>query len=146
MKQIASVLTIALSFLMLASCSRKETPKSQVTPEDVKRDTQKAMQTTEAYAQRQKEEYQKKAEAELNELDHRIDELKAKTEKAGAKAKAAMDQQMAELRKQQEVARQKLEELKGASTSTWEETRKKLDAAIEELKRRYDRVVSRPKP
>ncbi len=38
-----------------------------------------------------------------------------------------------------------LEELKSASTSTWEETRKKLDAAVEELKRRYDRVVSRPK-
>ncbi len=144
MKQIASVLTIAVSFFMLASCS-KEAAKTQVTPEDVKRDTQKAVQTTEEYAQQQKEEYQKKAETELNELDHRIDELKAKTEKASAKAKAAMDQQMAELRKQQEVARQKLEELKGASASTWEETRKKLDAAIEELKRRYDRVVSRPK-
>ena len=145
MKQIASVLTIAVSLFMLASCSREQTPKTQVTPEDVKRDTQKAVQTTEAYAQQQKEEYQKKAEAELNELDRRIDELKAKTEKASAKAKAAMDQQTAELRKQQEVARQKLEELKGASASTWEETRKKLDAAIEELKRRYDRVVSRPK-
>ena len=56
-----------------------------------------------------------------------------------------MEQQMAELRKQQEVARKKLEELKGASASSWEETRRRVDAAIEELKRRYDRVVSRRK-
>ena len=143
MKRIASLLAVALSFLLFASCSRKETSKTQVTAEDVKRDTQKAAEKAEADAQQQKEEYQKKAEAELKELDHQIDELKAQAEKAGAKSKAAMDKQMAALRKQQEVASQKLKELRAASSSTWEETRKKVDAAISELKRAYNRAASR---
>ncbi len=59
MRQIAAVLAIALSFFLFASCSTsKETSETQVTAEDVKRETQKAAQTAESYAQQQKEEYE----------------------------------------------------------------------------------------
>ncbi len=145
MRQIATVFAIALSFFLFASCSTsKETSKTQVTAEDVKRETQKAARTAESYAQQQKEEYERKAEAEIKELDRRIGDLKAQAKKT-AKSKAAIDKQIAELRKQQEIARQKLEELKAASASTWEETKKKVVTAIDELKRAYDRAASRLK-
>ncbi len=144
-RRFAFLLALTLSGVLLA-CTTKESSKQPVTQEDVKRDTQRALETTQAYTQQKKEQYQRKIEAELDELQRQTDDLRARAERARGKAKATLDDQLADLQQKQVAARHKLEELKAAGEPAWEKLQRGLDDAVGEAKRAYERAVARIKP
>ncbi len=91
----------------------------------------------------QKDEFQKKAEATLKELNRKLEELKSKAVELQGATKKEFDQQWGNLKKKQEIANKRLEKLKSASDKTWEDLKSKTDSAIKELEKLYDRVASK---
>jgi esterase/lipase len=50
---------------------------------------------------------------------------------------------MKELEKNQEAANKKLKELESAGTKTWKKLKAEMDAAMDELNKLYDKMMSR---
>ncbi|MBI5117514.1 hypothetical protein HZA56_13645 [Candidatus Poribacteria bacterium] len=142
---------VFLSFLLalfFAACRKEaeETPvppeqqapqvsgeRPQVTGADVEEKAQEALEAAKSYTLEQKEEYQKKAGAKLQEFDARIKELKAKAEKTSAETKVKLDKQIEELQKKQKTAREKLEELKSSGEEAWAALKREMDTALADI-------------
>lgn len=80
-----------------------------------------------------KEDYQNKLQAELDEWNTVIDELKAKADKAGADVQLEYHKQIKELRSMQETANNKLTELNEASGDVWEDMKAGVHSARDSL-------------
>lgn len=151
MKRTAVVLTLTAFFglaVLLACGDEKEAakPKAEVTSEDVKKETKEAMETAQAYTQQQKDEYLQLMNAKLEEINRELQELTDKTQSKASEmkeeARAELNRNMETLRsKKQEVA-QKLDELKSASGSAWEDIKSGMDAAMEDLNQALTRARS----
>ena len=90
-----------------------------------------------------KQTYQQKLQAQLDEWDAKIDVLKAKAEKADADMKLQIDEQMANLRTKQNAARQRMAELQDASDDAWEDLKGGLESAWRTLGDAVQNATSR---
>jgi len=81
----------------------------------------------------QKEAYQEKAEAQLEELKARIGLMEAKAAKAKAEAKIEYSEQIEELRQEQQEVEERLEGLKAAGSEAWRELSAGVDDAMTAL-------------
>lgn len=78
--------------------------------------------------------YQKKVEAELEELEARISLLIAKAKKASAEARIEAKNQMKRVKTRYEEAERKIQDLQSDSKVAWEEVKTGVDEAIRELR------------
>lgn len=90
-----------------------------------------------------KKAYQEKMESQLRKWTAKIDSLKAKADRTKAEARIKYHGQIIELRIKQELARQRLHELKESGDEAWEELKAGVDKALEDLKDALSRAVSR---
>lgn len=81
----------------------------------------------------QKQAYEKKLRAQLNEWNSEIDRLKAKADSAEADAKLEYYKHIEKLRTRQEAARTKLEKLETASEDAWEDLKAGVESAWDDL-------------
>ncbi|MCX5891562.1 MAG: hypothetical protein NTW80_01050 [Deltaproteobacteria bacterium] len=89
------------------------------------------------------QEYQEKMEAQFKELTAKLEELKGKATKAGADAKAEMTKQIEALKPKLEAAQQKIHELKAASGPAWEKLKEGSEKAMADLKQTWESVKSK---
>jgi chromosome segregation ATPase len=101
----------------------------------LKRGKEKAMGRKEAYIE--------KLEAQLREWSSKIDELKARADKAKTDVKLEYEEKIGELRARQETVRNKLQELKDSSGEAWEGIRDGLEKAWDELKNAVSGALDR---
>ena len=87
-------------------------------------------------------EYQEKMEAQLQELTAKLGELKGKAAKATTDAKAEMNKQIEALKPKLEAAHQKMAELKAASGPAWEKLKEGSEKAMADLKKTWESVKS----
>ena len=128
--------------LAAIGCDRKppdRTPE-KVTPEDVRRDAGQAVKTAAGFSQQTKEEFQKKLEAQFNELDAKIAKLRQKGRDLKDKAKANWDQKMAELETKRKAASAKLAEVGHSSAEAWKDVQKGAQSAWDELDKAFDKA------
>ena len=124
--------------LLLTGCGEQEEPvksESFVAKE--------ALEKTITFAQQQREEYQKKVEAKLNEFNTQLSALNTAAEDQKKEDQADLNRKIEEARKKQEVVNQKLEELKSATAKAWKDIKPALDAAIDALEKAYGELHSR---
>ena len=128
-------LLMLAGLLAAIGCERKPADRTpgKVTSEDVRRDAGQAVNTAAEFSQQTKEEFQKKLETRLKELDAEIAKLREKGRDLKDKAKANWDQKMAELETKREAARAKLAEIGQSSAEAWEDVRKGAQSAWNEL-------------
>lgn len=144
MKKIEFVVAIFIPLFFITSCSSKETPEkaeTHVSSEDVKRETEEALETQKTYLAQQKEKYQKGAESTLNDLNDKIKGLQVKAEQAGSDTKAKYNEIIEGLQKKQGEAQNRLNDLKSKSADAWEDVKSGMDAALENLKNSYNDAV-----
>jgi hypothetical protein len=80
-----------------------------------------------------KDAYQQKLEAKLDEWRAEIDKLRAKGRQADADAQIQLDRQVEDLEKRQEAARRKLEELRSTSEDAWQDLKSGIEKAWDDL-------------
>ena len=87
-------------------------------------------------------EFQKKAKQQIDELFVKIDELEAKSDKLSDKAKAEVDEKISGLSKKKHELEAKYEELKNASDDKWEEVKSTFSAASASFKEGLSKLGS----
>lgn len=92
---------------------------------------------------RMKKAYQEKIEAQIKEWTAKMQEFKAKADKASAEAKIQMYQQIDRLRVQKEAAQEKLNAIKAASGDSWEALKTGSERALEEMKKTWEDMKSK---
>ncbi len=80
-----------------------------------------------------KQAYQQKVQAQLDEWSAEIDKLRAKADKADADAQIALNREIDNLRDKKNQAREKLDELSDASEGAWEDLKTGVEAASNQL-------------
>ncbi len=125
-----------VAFLGCEQNSADPTPK-KVTSEDVRRDAGQAAETATEYSRQTKEEFQKKLDARLKELDAEIARLREKERDLKDEAKAGWDQKMKELETKRDAARAKLAEIRDSSAEAWKDVRKGAQSAYDDLDKAF---------
>jgi TolA-binding protein len=138
MSRLVWILMLAGLFAALGCEQKPDDPTAKkVTSEDVRRDAGQAAGTAVEYSQQSKEEFQKKLDAQLKELDGKIAALRAQGRNLKDKAKTDWDQKMAELQTKREAASAKLTEAGHASAEAWKDVKKGAQSAYDDLDRAF---------
>ena len=83
------------------------------------------------------EEYRNSIEAEIDGFEQKLALWREEAARAGEESKAKLNELIAGLDKKIEAANLKLDELKTATSSAWESTKIKVEAAIKDLKQGF---------
>jgi chromosome segregation ATPase len=94
----------------------------------------------ESKAAQTKDEYVKKARADIDELSGKIDALERKAKKTGSSAHAELDKNIKDLKARRKTAKSNLAELKQAGGKAWADLKSGVDQAISDLKKAVDKV------
>jgi peptidoglycan hydrolase CwlO-like protein len=130
---------ILAGLITFSGCEQKAADRTpgKITPEDVRRDAGQAVNTAAEYSQQTKDEFQKKFETQLNELDAKIAKLREKGGDLKDKTKVKWDQKMADLEKKREAARTKLAEVGHSSAEAWKDVQKGVASAWNDLDKAF---------
>jgi predicted nucleic acid-binding Zn-ribbon protein len=91
----------------------------------------------------QKQEYQKKMETKLRELNQELKEWKDRAGKMEKKARAEMDEQLSKLSNKEEEASKKFKDLGSKTGKAWEDFKVGVDSAVDDLMKAFDQMRSR---
>ena len=84
--------------------------------------------------------YERRVQARLDQWGAKIDDLRSHSQKAGASARASVDEALKELDSDLAAARKQLGPLHSSSGSAWDKLRAGADQATEKLRREYARA------
>ena len=90
-----------------------------------------------------KEVYLQKRQAELKELEMRLEVLESTAEKADAEAKIGYGEQIYELKEKRDNLEADIAELKRADDKAWKDLRSKIDEATTDLRTAIDVASTR---
>jgi hypothetical protein len=90
----------------------------------------------------EKEGFRKKADRTIRDLDKKISVLGKKVKKQGSQIKKEAKESWEEVKAKQKVAEKKLKELSSAGEETWEKVKSEVNAAMDDLKKAYDKTVA----
>lgn len=90
-----------------------------------------------------KEEYQKKLEAQLQEWDAQLDQLKVRAQEAQANVRVKIEEELESLKAQRAAVQGKLDELRSRSENAWEDLKDGAEKAWSDLGDAINKVVSR---
>jgi hypothetical protein len=138
MSRLVWTLMLAGLFAVLG-CDQKPAGRTpgKVTPEDVRRDAGHAVKTAAEYSRQTKEEFQKKLDTRLKELDAEIAKLREKGRNLKDNAKANWEQKMADLESKRDAASAKLAEVGRSSAEAWKDVQKGAQSAWDELDKAF---------
>lgn len=94
-----------------------------------------------AAANRDRDEYQRRMENRMDQMDRQIEEMKERSRNATGEAKAKWDREVAELEDERREARTKYNNLKNATAEQWENMKTEVDQAMDSLERGYNRTL-----
>ena len=126
---------VLAGLLVVLGCEQKPADRTpgKVTSEDVRRDAGQAAETAAEYSRQTKDEFQKKLDTRLKELDAEIAKLREKGSTLKDEAKANWDRKMADLETKRDAARAKLAEVAYSSAEAWKDVQKGAQSASDEL-------------
>ena len=90
-----------------------------------------------------KHSFQQKLEAQFEEWDAELAELKAKTKEPKAKTRAEFEKQLEAITGMRAEAEEKLRELRKRSEDAWEDLKEGTAKAWDEMREALDRIVAR---
>ena len=109
----------------------------KVTAEDVRRDTEKAVDTATKAATQAKEDFETRLKASLADMDTEIAKLHEKGLALKDEAKTRWNEKMADLKAKQEAARKKLDELGTSTGEAWGRLEKGAQSAWDDLQKAF---------
>ena len=123
----------------VVGCERKPADRTpgKVTSEDVRRDAGQAVNTAVEFSQQTKEEFQRKLDARLKDMDAEIAKLHEKGRDLKGDAKVKWDQKLADLETKRDAARAKLAEVGKSSAEAWKDVQKGAQSAWDEMDKAF---------
>jgi hypothetical protein len=123
----------------LSGCSQPpgEHTVRKVTTEDVRRDTEKAVDTATKAATQAKEDFERRLKASLADMDTEIAKLHEKGRALKNEARTRWNEKMADLKAKREAARKKLDEVGKSTGEAWERLEKGAQSAWDDLQKAF---------
>lgn len=90
-----------------------------------------------------KQAFQQKLEAQLNDWDAKLDELKAKVREAKSELRADYEKQLEILSEKRATAQEKLQELRLRTEDAWEDLKGGTERAWDEMRKTLDQIAAR---
>ena len=129
-------ITVAVFLAVTAlACGKKEEPpqvKKPVTEKEVQQEGKEALDTLKAFADQQKEAYQKKIADHLAEMQKKMEELKGQVDKASPELKARLNQELEEAKQNIGTLQKNLEDVKTATGKVWEDMKGNLNQTLQD--------------
>jgi chromosome segregation ATPase len=116
--------------------------ESKVGTEKIVKEARETIEATKEYTVQQKAAIERKAHDELVALQRQIVELRGKVTKASETTRAELQKSLNELEKKKDGAKERLDELKGATDAKWHEVQEGMTTALNELKQSYQKLLS----
>ena len=113
----------------------------KVTTEDVRHDAEKAVDTSARAAAQAKEDFEMRLKASLAEMEKEIDRLHEKGHALKDEAKARWAEKMADLEAKQQVARDKLDEVRKSTGEAWGHMEKGAQAAWDDVRKAFQEAA-----
>ena len=141
-------LALSLTLSLLAGCGNEQrrlaastnAPAGNV--DKLKEQARNAVTTTKDYLAQQKSRWQKRYSEKLSEANKQLADLKAKSSRAGVKAKSEWNKVLSQLEQKKESAAQKLEQLKHAGTARWQELKTDAETVFADLEKSFKDTFS----
>jgi ribosome-interacting GTPase 1 len=114
----------------------------RVTGDTVIREAHEAVTATKDYTIQQKEEFQRKIQTELEEVQVRITQLRGQVKHASGEARADIRKSIGELEKKKRLVNKNAEAIHSATVSSWEQVKLKIAAAMDDLRASLKRALS----
>lgn len=130
--------------LAVLGCGQKpaEPTLPKVTSDDVRRDVGQAINTAAEFSQQTKDEFQKKLEARLQEVDAEYAKLREQGRDLKDEAKIRWDEKMADLETKRDAARVKLAEVGNSTAEAWKDVQQGAESAWKELDKSFREAAS----
>jgi hypothetical protein len=126
--------------LLAAGCGEQTPSESRMSANDVRQQTEEALDATAQLAQQEKNDFQQAAQRELDDIRAELDALKREAESATGAAKQTLQQQVQLLEEKWHAAEAKLTALRVESAETWAGMKEQVLAALADLKQTYQEV------
>ncbi len=138
------LLTCVLFFavLFLPGFTKHVSAQTEEGKPAVKEKTRGESVTKEGYSEEQRREYKRKVKEELMEFDKKMKELEARVKETGAEEKEDVKKEMQELKEKRKALKKEIRRLDAARKKTWDEAKQKIDAAMGDLEKAYEKVRS----
>jgi len=121
--------------LLLAGCGTADTSEDDpTTTNEVQQELGEATNSISNFASQKKDKVVAEYEEQMDNLDAKMKDLKARGSELKDDAKQEWEEQVAELEKKRQAAGERMEELKDSSGEAWEEVKSGFDAAWDDLK------------
>jgi archaellum component FlaC len=117
--------------------------ESTASAEKVAKEARETLEATKEYTAQQKEAFEQKAHEELVAVQRQINGLRGKVTEASESTRAELQKSLNELEKKKDRVKQKLDELKGTTDAKWHDVQEGMNTALNELKRSYQKLLSR---
>jgi len=117
--------------------------RPRLTIDAIQKEVSEALSTAKSYTYQQKDEYQKKLNGALSEMDEHIDDLKSKAAQGSDEAKKRYARELDDLRHKREILGKKLDQVKAAAPGAWDDIKSGVGTAANDLKSTIKRVRSR---
>lgn len=130
---------LAIGILAISGCDRNEgvLPKTAGDPQ------QQASQAENrgTVSQSERDAYMASARQEIDQLQGKLDELKAKSENLSAELKSNLEARIRDFQDDMKIIIKKWENLQGASAATWKDMKNSLNESIENLRKAIQREI-----
>ena len=143
MKCCSWCLLCSLALLAGSGCTKApvEHTVRKVTIEDVRRDTDKAVDTAKDAAVQAREDFEMRFKTGLAELETNIAKLHEKGLALKDEAGVRWNEKMVELQAKQKAAREKLAELGASTAEAWGHVEKGAQSAWDDLRKAFDEAA-----
>lgn len=133
---------LGLGLLIMPAAVAVGASNGPVTGDSVMREAQEAVTATQDYTIQHKDAFQRKAQAELDDVQQHITRLRGQVELASAEARVDLQKSIWELEKKKDLASKKLEALQSATASSLEQVKSRAAAAMDDLRGSLNRALS----
>ncbi|MGI8905358.1 MAG: hypothetical protein ACR2IE_02580 [Candidatus Sumerlaeaceae bacterium] len=134
------------TLLAMAGCADHPAHAEKLERDDnverLKRGTSETLSAAGALAVETKDQAQTRLEKEVKKLDVNLADLKTRVARAGADAKARIQEQLPDLERRKEELEKKLDDLKTRSGKAWDEMATGTEAALGELRKSFEKAKS----
>ncbi len=125
--------------LLSAGCG-EQGPPERVSASDVKRQTGEALDAAAQLAQQERNDFQRAAQEELEEMKAELDTLKREADSAQGAARQKLQRQVHLLEEKWSVAEAKLAALRAESQQAWAAMQEQVQVALVDLKESYQEI------
>jgi len=114
-----------------------------VSAAEVQKEIRDALQAAGAYTYQHRDEYRRRLQNVLDQVNDRIEQLQSQAARAGAEARKEYAEQIDQLRRLRDKVETQAERVKSATPKAWDDLKSGVGAALEDLRKAFEKAGER---